>query len=169
VLSQLARRLVLASLVLAVPLGCAKEGEDKPAEVEVLPAASNGSPVSVKFVEFTEGRDGERGMNVKLYNSGDKIAVAYHFLFRYYDANDKLLKVKVGTPFESDHSFTSMSGSRYKCEPKQNNTLEIDGMLADVPPEAVRGEILASQVRALASDGVTIEDWWSQENWSEWP
>jgi hypothetical protein len=39
----------------------------------------------------------------------------------------------------------------------------------EVPPEAVRAEILASQVRTVAADGVTIEDWWSQENWGSWP
>jgi hypothetical protein len=24
-------------------------------------------------------------------------------------------------------------------------------------------------VRSLAADGKTIEDWWSQENFSDWP
>jgi hypothetical protein len=167
VLSKLARSLILASLTVTLPLACAKQPEEKPAEVKVLPAASNGSPIAVEFIEFTG--EGERGMNVRLYNSGDKTAVAYFFLFHYYDANDKLLMVKVGTPFENDHGFTSMSGNLYKCEPKQNNTLEIQGMLATVPPEAVRAEILATQVSTLASDGVTIEDWWTQDNWGEWP
>lgn len=167
-LTKLARSLVLASLVFVAPLGCTKEVEDKPAEVKVLAAASNGSPIAVEFVAF-QGEGEGRSMDVLLYNSGDKSAVAYFFLFRYYDASDKLLKVKVGTPFESDHGFTSMSGNKYKCEPKQNATLEIDGMLADVPAEAVRAEVLATQVRALAADGVLIEDWWSQDNFGEWP
>lgn len=168
-LSKIARSLVLASVIVAIPLGCGKNSEKAPPPVEVLPAASNGSPVSVKFVEFYTDDEGERGMKVKLYNTGDKPAVAYVFLFRYYDANDKLLKVKPGTPFESDHGFTSMSGRSYKCEPKQNNTLEIEGAFASVPAEAVRAEILTSEVRTVASDGITIEDWWTQENWGQWP
>ena len=161
-------RFVVVSVLAFAPLACgSKEAEDKPPEVEVLPAATNGSPVAVEFTEFTG--TGERGMKVLAYNSGDKTAAAYFLLFRYYDASDKLLKVKPGTPFESDFGFTSMSGNKFKCEPKQNVTIEIDPMLADVPAEAVRAEILASQVRALASDGNTIEDWWSQDQWGEWP
>jgi hypothetical protein len=165
VLGKLARSLVIAALVL-VPLGCGKE-KDEPPAVEVLPAPSNGGPIAVKFLEFTG--EGERGMKVLLYNTGDKTAVGYHLLFRYYDANDKLLRVKVGTPFEDDTAFTSMSGKAYKCEPKQNATLEVDGMLADVPADAVRAEIVASMVHTVKDDGLTVEDWWKQENWSEWP
>jgi hypothetical protein len=168
VTAKLSKLLILATLALTGPIACKDKEADKPkAEVKVLDPASNGSPVSVELVKLTDGDD--RGMDVLLYNSGDKTAVAYFFLFRYYDANDKLLKVKPGTPFEADHDFTSMSGNKYKCEPKQNVTIEIDPMLVEVPAEAVRVEILASQVRALAADGVAIEDWWSQDNWGEWP
>jgi hypothetical protein len=158
--------LVIAGLALGVPLGCKDKEAEKPAPVEVLDAASNGSPISAKFVEF-EGEGDDREMKVLVYNSGDKPAAAYFFLFRYYDANDKLLKVKVGTPFESDTDFTSMSGNKYKCEPKQNQTVEINAR--DAPADAVRAEILATQVRTVAADGNTIEDWWSQENFNEWP
>lgn len=162
--------LLLASLAVLAPLpGCGKDdASDKAKPVEALDAASNGSPVAAKFVKFT-GDGEERGLEVLLYNSGDKPAVAYNLLFRFYDANDQLLKVKPGTPFESDTDFTSMSGNKYKCEPKQNQTLEIDGMLVAVPAEAVRAEILTSMVRTLAADGSTIEDWWTQEDWSQWP
>lgn len=166
-LTPLARLLLLSTLTLA-PLACKSDDAAKePPPVEVLPAASNGSPVAIKFVEFTG--EGERGMTVLAYNSGDKPAVAYFLLFKYYDASDKLLKVQPGTPFESEFGFTSMSGNKFKCEPKQNATIEIDPMLAKVPAEAVRAEVLASQVRTLAADGKTIEDWWSQDRWNEWP
>ena len=102
-------RFVVVSILALAPLACgSKEAEDKPPEVEVLPAATNGSPVAVEFTEFTG--TGERGMKVLAYNAGDKTAAAYFLLFRYYDASDKLLKVKPGTPFESDFGFTSMSG-----------------------------------------------------------
>ncbi|MFV8749645.1 hypothetical protein ACNOYE_03725 [Nannocystaceae bacterium ST9] len=165
-LAKLARTLVL-SLVTLAPLACDKQAKDEPPAVEVLPAPTNGSPIAAKFVEFTG--EGERGMNVLLYNSGDKTAASYFLLFRYYDASDKLLKVKPGTPFESDQGFTSMSGGRYKCEPKQNVKVEIDPVLADVPAEAVRAEVLATSVQALGADGRTIEDWWSQDNLNQWP
>jgi len=169
VTTKLRQLLVIAGLTLAVPLGCKdKDADQAKAEVKVLDPASNGSPISIELVKFTGEGEG-RGMEVLLYNTGDKTAVAYHFLFRYYDANDKLLKVKPGTPFESDTDFTSMSGNKYKCEPKQNQTLEIDGVIVSVPADAVRAEIIASSVRTIAADGNTIEDWWSQENFGEWP
>ena len=168
-LSKLLGSLGVAGLTLGVPLGCKDEQTDKQAvEVKVLEPAINGSPITVEFVEFTgEGED--RGMNVLLYNTGDKPAVAYHLLFRYYDASDELLRVKPGTPFEDDTDFTSMSGNAFKCESKKNATLEIDPVIVSVPPNAARAEIFASSVRTLAADGVSIEDWWSQENFSEWP
>lgn len=166
---KLRNLLIIAGLSLTAPVGCKDKDADTPkAEVKVLDPAANGSPISVEFVKFT-GEGEQRGMEVLLYNSQDKAAVAYFFLFRYYDANDKLLKVKPGTPFEADTDFTSMSGNKYKCEPKQNATLEIDEVIVSVPPEAVRAEILATQVRALAADGTSIEDWWSQDNFNDWP
>jgi hypothetical protein len=169
VTTKLCKLLVIAGLTLSVPLGCKDKEADKPkVEVKVLDAAANGSPIAVEFVKFI-GEGEKRGLEVLLYNSGDKTAVAYFFLFRYYDADGKLLKVKPGTPFEDETDFTSMSGGKYKCEPKQNATLEIDGDIVSVPAEAARVEILATQVRAMAADGNTIEDWWSQENFNEWP
>lgn len=160
---------LVAALALSLPLGCGgkKDDEKQQEEVKVIPQHANGSPVAVEFIEFTG--EGERGLKLRLYNHGDKTAVAMHLLFRYYDANDQLLKVKVGTPFESDTAFTSVSGRPYKCEPGKNATIEIEGGFIDAPAEAVRAEIVASSVRSLAADGNTIEDWWEQENWSEWP
>jgi hypothetical protein len=107
-------------------------------------------------------------MKVRLYNHDEsKTAVAMMLLFRYEDASGNPLKVKVGTPFESDIDFTSVSGNKYKCEPKKNGTFELDGRMLGVPAEAATVEILASSVSALAADGVAIEDWWSQERPSE--
>lgn len=167
---KLARLPIIAALALTLPLGCGKkdDAEAKAEEVKVLPEASNGSPLAVELVEFV-GEGEERGMKVRLYNHGDKTAAGAMLLFRYYDSGDKLLKVKAGTAFESDSDFTSVSGGRYKCEPKKNATFELDGRMLSVPAEATRVEILASKVSAIAADGNTIEDWWSQENFSEWP
>jgi hypothetical protein len=167
-----ARKLPLAIiLALSLPLGCgAKEEEKKAEEIKELPKASNGSPISAELVEFT-GEGDSRGMKVRLYNHDEsKTAVGYMLLFRYKDASGNLLKVKVGTPFESDTDFTSLSGNRFKCEPKKNATFEIDGGgIVSVPADAASAEILVSTARSLAADGKTIEDWWSQENFSEWP
>lgn len=166
---RIVRLPLFVALALAVPLACGKKEEDKKAEeVKELPEASNGSPLSVELVEFV-GEGEERGLKVRLYNHGDKTAAGAMLLFRYYDAGDKLLKVKPGTPFEKDNDFTSVSGGRYKCEPKKNATFELDGRMLAVPADATRVEILASKVDAIAADGKTIEDWWSQENFADWP
>ncbi|KIG18530.1 hypothetical protein DB30_00215 [Enhygromyxa salina] len=165
---EFARIPLIAALALTVPLGCGKKEAPKAEEVEVLPEASNGSPLAVELVEFI-GEGEERGLKVRLYNHGDKTAAGAMLLFRYYDASDKLLLVKPGTPFEKDNDFTSVSGGKYKCEPKQNNTFELDGRMLAVPADATRVEILASRVDTIAADGKTIEDWWSQENFAEWP
>jgi hypothetical protein len=168
--TQFARLLVIAGLTLCAPLGCKDKDGDSPAaeEVKVLEAPANGSPVAAQFVKFT-GEGDERGMEVLLYNTGDKTAASYILLFRYFDADDNILKVKPGTPFEKDSDFTSMSGGKYKCEPSKNKTLQVDHEIVAVPAAAVRAEILLSKVGAIASDGKAIEDWWSQENFSEWP
>lgn len=170
-LPTLSALFLLAGLTLSGPIACKDKDADankQAVEVKVLEPASNGSPVSAEFVKF-EGEGEDRGMEILLYNTSDKTAAAYTLLFRYYDANDKLLEVKPGTAFASDSDFTSMSGGKYKCEPKHNATLEVNGMAVAIPGEAVRAEVLVSQVRALASDGNTIEDWWAQENFSKWP
>jgi uncharacterized protein YcfL len=163
---------VLMGLILALtlPLGCGAKDEEKQAEVvKELPKASNGSPISAELIEFTE-EEGGRGMKVRVYNHDEsKTAVAYTLLFRYKDASGAALKVKVGTPFEDDTDFTSLSGKSFEAKPKKNGTLELDAMILAVPAEAASVDILVSSVRSLAADGVMIEDWWSQENWSEWP
>jgi hypothetical protein len=167
---RLAKLPVALLLALTLPPGCGpKEEEKKAEEIKELPKATNGSPISVELVELV-GEGAERGMKVRLYNhDASKTAVAMMLLFRYKDASGKPLKVKAGTPFESDIDFTSVSGNKYKCEPKKNGTFELDGRMLGVPAEAATVEILASSVSSLAADGVAIEDWWSQESRSEWP
>jgi hypothetical protein len=157
-------------LALTVPLGCgAKEDDKKAEEIKELPKASNGSPISAELVEFV-GEGENRGLKIRLYNHDEsKAVVGMMLLFRFKDASGQLLKVKVGTPFESDHDFTSVSGKKFQCDPKKNSTFELDGDMLAVPAEAASAEILVSSARSLAADGQTIEDWWSQENFSEWP
>ena len=163
---------IVLLLALALPLsslGCGSKGDDKKAEeIKELPKAINDSPISAELVEFIG--EGERGIKVRLYNHDEaKAFVGGVLLFRYKDASGNLLKVKVGTPFEDDTDFISISGYHYQCDPKKNKTFDLEGDMLAVPAEATTAEILVSQARALAADGKTVEDWWSQENWSEWP
>lgn len=160
---------------LALPLAaCKDKGGDKAeageqAAAQEIPAKpKNGAAVAAEFTEFI-GEGEERGVKVHLYNFGDKTAASYSLLLRYYDKDDELLKVKPGTPFEKDTDFTSLSGKRYMVEPKAHANIELDGRMLAVPADAARAELLVSKLGALADDGKTIEDWWSQDNWSEWP
>lgn len=161
-------------LALALPLvstvGCESKQDDKKAEeVKELPKPINGGPISAELVEFV-GEGEQRGMKIRLYNHDEaKSVVGMMLLFRYKDASGNLLKVKVGTPFEDDTDFTSVSGNRFKCDPKKNATFDLDGEMLAVPKEAASAEILVSSARSLAADGNTIEDWWSQDNFGEWP
>jgi len=151
-------------LVLLVAVACGKgSGSDQ----KIPPKPANGSPIAAEFAGFFDAKGGERGVKVHLYNYGDKTAAGYVLLARYYDDKDTLLKVKPGTPFEKDTAFTSLSGRRYMCKPKAHATLEVD--MLNVPPEAKRAEILVSKVDAVGADGMKVEDWWSQDQWSEWP
>ncbi len=144
-------------------MGCGKDGGEA---AKVPPKPANGSPLAAEFVGFG-GSGAERTVKARLYNFGDKTAAGYVILARYYDADDKIMKVKPGTPFEKDTDFMSLSGNKYKCEPKKNATIEIDMM--NVPEGAKRAELLVSKVDAVAADGMKLEDWWSQDRWSEWP
>jgi hypothetical protein len=170
VTNKLPKLIIAAGLALSLPIGCKDKDKDAKQEVEVktLAAPAHGSPVAAEFVKFI-GEGEERGMEVLLYNTGDKTAAGYFLLARYYDADDKLLMVKPGTPFEKDTDFTSMSGGRYKCEPKHNTTLTIEGDFLAIPAAATRAEVLITRVDAIGEDGMAIENWWSQDHFNEWP
>lgn len=163
---------LLATMLLAAPAlvsGCDKQDDEAKAKpVEVIPKQSNGSPVAAKFVRFV-GEGEARGVEILLYNHGDRTAAGMVVLLRYYDAKDQLLVVKEGTPFQSDSDFTSVSGSRYMIEPSNNATFELDGRSLGVPAAATRAELAISKVDALAGDGKAIENWWGQDNFNEWP
>jgi hypothetical protein len=162
--------LLALALPLSSTLGCESKQDDKKVEeVKELPKPINGGPIAAELVEFV-GEGESRGMKIRLYNHDEsKTLVGMMLLFRYKDASGNLLKVKVGTPFEDDTDFTSLSGNRFKCEPKKNATFELEGEMLAVPKDAASAEVLVSSARSLAADGQTIEDWWSQENFGEWP
>lgn len=161
---------LFATLTLATVPGCDDKKEDTPAkeEVKVLDKASNGSPVSAEFIEFI-GEGEERGLKIRLYNHGDKKAVGYMLLFKFYDADDKVMKVKPGTPFEKEHAFTSMSGMSFGCDPKKNTVLDVRGTMLGVPTDAKRAEVLISKVDTVG-EGLATETWFEQEGgFSDWP
>ncbi len=160
--------LALSSMSLACDEKSDAAAEAKKAPQQAIPAKPvNDAPVAAEFDGFTG--EGERGMKIHLYNFGDKPAVGYMVLARYYDGAGTLLKVKPGTPFEKDTDFTSLSGNRYRCDSKGHANLELDGRALSVPAEAAKAEILVTKVSTVGSDGMTVEDWWSQESFTEWP
>lgn len=170
------RRWPAAVLACSLLLACdskndpSDEANAEPArEIPAKPA--HGSPIAAEFDGFTgeDGGDGERGVKIHLYNFGDKPAVHYTLVARYFDASNTLLKVQRGTPFEKDTAFTSMAGNKYRCKPKGHLELELDGPMMQVPAEATHAELRITSVGTLGADGMTIEEWWKKGRFGDWP
>jgi hypothetical protein len=155
------RKAICIPLWIALTAACGKSGEDSKAPP---PPPASGSPISVEFVGFS-GEGDDREIKASLYNHGDKPAVSYIFLARFYDAEGNRLTVKEGTAFESDTNFTSMSGNAFRCEPQKRCAIAIH--MRDIPDGAQRAELVASKVGT--ADGMKAVDWFSQEDWTEWP
>ena len=141
--------LVLGFVVVAAACGKSADREPPPA----LP--STGAPIAFLAKSFKVG--GERGgsVDIKAYNFSDKKVAQYWLLFRYTDAQGSVVKVKPGTPFEKDHDFMPLSGTRFACEPKSWCSFHIDNL--DVPAGTAKVEVLAKSVTAL-KDGMTFEE-----------
>ena len=75
---------------------------------------------------------------------------------RYADKAGQRVKVKVGTPFEKDFDFWSMSGRRYACKPKSWCSFEIDHL--EIPAQVATADVIASSLRVLGPDGMTFEE-----------
>lgn len=157
-------RIVFTMCALLACAAVACKGDSLDA-VEEIAAPSSGSPIAVKFIGF-EGEGEGRGVKIKLYNHGDKKAFNYTFLLRYYDG-DEALKIDTGPQAGRDLEFTSLGGHRHVCGAKANADIELSGRMLDVPKAATRAEVVVSKVQAI--DGETVEDWWSQDDWMEWP
>ncbi len=161
----------LASIILVVGLavGCGKGGGGSSGGA--LPAQpANGAPLALEVVKFTPGTDRDGKVEVKGYNFSDKDLASYTLAVRYFDAAGAPIKVKVGTPFEKDVAWTSMSGKRYMCKAKSWCKLEI-GMI-EVPATTAKAEAAITGATAVKADGMSMEDkelWESGKGMSDWP
>lgn len=138
------------SLVAAVAACGGKKAEPPPAK------PADGSPVAFETTGVTPGEDHKGAVAVRVYNFSDKPIAQYMIKLRYHDAGGALLKVKPGTPFEADFDHWSMSGKKYKCDPASWCAFDLDHL--DVPPGAAKADVVATDVYALADDGMHIDD-----------
>lgn len=163
------RLLPIAALSLGVSLSlsaCGKSGGD--AGGKPPPAPSTGAPVAFEVVKVTPGKEG--ALDLKGYNFSDKPIAGYGIVMRYFDAAGQVLKVNVGTPFEKDFDFWSMSGRTYTCKPKSWCSFEVDDL--EIPDGATKATVLATTVRAIAPDGVNFEEkdlWHLPGGMNKWP
>ncbi len=111
---------------------------------------STGAPVAFVVDKVTPGDNMKGSLDVRAYNFSDKRVAQYAVLIRYSDAGGKVIKVKVGTPFEKSFDRWSFSGNHYLCEPKSWCSFSIDHL--DVPASAAKAEVLVDRVTALKDD-----------------
>lgn len=119
---------------------------------------------------MTPGAKFEGKIEVKGYNFSDKKVAAYGIVARFVDDKGGAIKLGVGTPFEDDVAWTSLSGKKFACEPKSWCTFEVGGI--EVPANAAKAEAAITSVRALAADGLNFEEpdlWKSPEGMGKWP
>jgi len=131
---------------------------------------ANGAPVALEVVKFTPGADRDGKVEVKAYNFSDKSVAQYTIAVRYTDKAGAPLKVGVGTPFEKDVAWTSMSGKKFLCKPKSWCQLEV--RMIEVPAATAKAEAAITGVTALKADGFTFEEqdlWSSSKGMSDWP
>ena len=118
------------------------------------PRPATGAPIAFVVEKVTPGERGS--LAVKAYNFSDKTIAGYGIMMRYADKAGQRVKVKVGTPFEKDFDFWSMSGRKYACKAKSWCRFDIDHL--EIPAQVATAEVIASSARALAADGMHFED-----------
>lgn len=134
------------------------------------PQPANGAPVAFVVTKFKAGSDRDGTVDVKGYNFSDKKLASYTLAARFYDAGGAVLKVGVGTPFEKENAWTSMSGRRFMCNPKSWCSFEIS--MIEVPAATAKAEVALTGARAVGADGMTMEEnevWESSKGMSDWP
>jgi len=107
---------------------------------------------------------------VKGYNFSDKTIAGYTISARYKDKGGAVLKVGVGTPFEADFAWTSLSGKKFACKPKSWCAFDLSGI--EVPAGASEAQVVLTSAQALAADGINFEDgdvWASKDGFGKWP
>lgn len=155
-------------LVIGFILGFAACGSKKASNEPPPPQPATGAPVAFVAKSFKAGADRGGEVEVKGYNFSDKPVGQYMLLFQYKDASGAVLKVKPGTPFEKDFEFMSVSGNKYKCEPKSWCTFKVDNL--DVPEKTASVEVLASRITAIEGDKFADKPMFELPSGSmEWP
>ncbi len=134
-------------LVIGFILGIAACGSKKKSNEPPPAQPATGAPVAFEAKSFKAGADRGGEVEVRGYNFSDQPVGQYMLLFQYKDASGAVLKVKPGTPFEKDFEFMSLSGNKYKCEPKSWCSFKVDNL--DVPDKTASVEVLASRVTAI--------------------
>lgn len=168
---RLATLCLLASIAsLACSSGDAGGTAEKAAPAPPPAAPSNGAPIAFEVTKATPGEKFDGKVAVKGYNFTDKKIAGYTIAARFTDASGAALKVGVGTPFEKDVAWTSMSGKKFMCEPKSWCAFDIEGI--EVPAATAKTEVALTSCRALAPDGINFEEpdmWSSKDGMGEWP
>lgn len=149
-------RTALIALTLALT-ACGGDGKGGSAKITDPPPArpTTGAPLAFEVTKVTPGEDRKGELETRAYNFSDKKIAGYGIMMRYLDKDGKVTKVNVGTPFEKDHDSWSMSGPKFACEPSSWCSFKIDSL--NVPAAAVKAEIVAHSLRAIAADGVAFE------------
>jgi len=145
------RRILLAFVSFTLAAACGKGGDavaDKPAPAK----PATGAPVALEVTAV-----GKDSVEVDAYDFSDKAVAGYGFLFRYHDKDGKILKVKPGTPFESEIDHMSVSGRRFMVEAGKWGHFTVDHL--SVPDGAVKADALVDMVRW--TDGTKVDDLWS--------
>ena len=66
------------------------------------------------------------------------------------------VRVRTGTPFESDHDWTSFGGYKWLCKAKRWCDLRIE--MLSIPPGAVKAEVLVAELHAAQDDNKVEHD-----------
>ncbi|HVV84998.1 MAG TPA: hypothetical protein VHE35_18165 [Kofleriaceae bacterium] len=159
-------KVLLSTSVLVA--ACGKGGSSSGGAPPAQPA--DGAPVAFEVTGFTPGAEHDGKIEVKGYNFSDKTLAAYTLAARFTDASGAPLKVGVGTPFEKDNAWTSMSGRRYMCKPKSWCSFEIE--MIEVPAATKKAEVALTGATAVGADGMAMEQdevWKSPKGMADWP
>lgn len=130
----------------------------------------NGAPIAFEVTKITPGADRDGKLAVKAYNFADKTIAGYTIAARYTDKAGAVIKVGVGTPFEKDAAWTSMSGRKFMCKAKSWCNLEI--RMIEVPATTAKAEAAITGATAVKADGMTMEEaelWASPKGMADWP
>ncbi|MEZ4403349.1 MAG: hypothetical protein R3B06_25205 [Kofleriaceae bacterium] len=145
--------------------GC-RDAADRPPPA----APGNGAPVAFVVRSVTPGARVAGSVTVKGYNFSTATLATLGVAARFFDQAGAPLKVKIGTPFEQDVAWTTLSGSGIRCAPRSWCTFRLFGL--EVPAATARAEVALTSATALAADGHSVDPaplWKSPAGMTAWP